>query len=98
MPRASRCIASMSEKEPMVDDKSDDKSTSDPKIDVEYCIEQSQEFLDVEAAVSDIVDLLEFLIEHEESTVSTPEHVEKIDSFCDGLPAKDFPSSDTALS
>ena len=80
-------------KEIRTNDKSDDKSTSDSKIDVEYCIEQSQESLDVEAAVSDIVDLLEFLIEHEESTVSTPEHVEKIDSFSDGLPAEDFTSS-----
>lgn len=60
-------------------------------------VELSDEQLDMTAAVSDILDLLEFLVEHEESPVSTPKHVEKIDSFCDGLPAEDFPSSDTAL-
>ena len=66
------------------------------KVVIEYCIEQSPEFLAVEAAARDIVDLLEYLTEHEESQVSTPKHVEKIDSFCDGHPAEDFPSLDAA--
>lgn len=58
-----------------------------------YEVELSDEQLDLAAAVSDIVDLLEFLIEHEEATVSTLEHVENRRSFHDGLPAEVFPSS-----
>ena len=63
------------------------------QADPAYGVELSDECLNVDAAVREIVDLLEFLMEHEESPKSTPEHIEKIDSFCDGHPAKVFPSS-----